>query len=137
MFRVEREAARLAGGDQGASMTQRERQGTGGPATPPLADRLSLAALPARNGEVAPNWDELFPALSPAQQRTLLALTTEQGVVNARQIPTANGAADPARLFFAPLLHGHGIDQLPPVPLTRIDPVDTALSEEQRLAVAK
>src|SRR5437667_7085952 len=118
-------------------MTQRERQASVGPATPPLAERLPPAALAARNGEAAPNWDDLFPTLTPAQQRGLLALAAEQGVVNARQIPAANGSADPARLFFAPLFHGQGLDQLPPVPLARIDPIDTALSEEQRIAVAK
>src|SRR5262245_40231959 len=115
-------------------MTQRERHAAGGILA---AERIPTAAHAAQNGEAAPRWADLFPALSPAQQRMLLALADKQGVLNSRQFPAVNGAADPARAFFAPWFNGHGSSTLPAVTPTPIDPVDTALSEEQRASVAK
>src|SRR5438105_3437711 len=119
-------------------MTQRERQATGGPATPPpIAERPSHAAPAARPADAALLGSLAVPFLSPAQQQALVALAAEQGVVNARQIPAPNGAADLARLFFSPLFHGQGLDRLSPFQFATIDPVDKALTEEQRIAVAK
>src|SRR5438132_1907618 len=115
-------------------MTQRERHAAGGR---PAAERIPTAAHEARHGDAAPRWADLFPALAPAQQRRLLALAAEQGVLNARQLPTNNGSADPARAFFGPLFGGQSIDALPAAAPTPIDPVDAALTEEQRTAVAK
>src|SRR5262249_15077139 len=130
----DRAPASPADRDRGPSMTQRERHAAGGI---PAAERIPTAAHAAQNGEAAPCWADLFPALSPPQQRMLPALADEQGVLNSRQIPAANGAADPARAFFAPWFGGHGSSTLPAVTPAPIDPVDTALSEEQRAAVAK
>src|SRR5206468_6796102 len=110
-------------------MTQRERHVAGGW---PAAERIPTAAHEARHGDAAPRWADLFPAFAPAQQRLLLALAAEQGVLNARQLPAVNGTADPARAFFAPLFGGHGTDSLPAAAPTPIEPVDTALTEEQR-----
>src|SRR5262245_58279908 len=115
-------------------MTQRERQAADGWSA---AERIPTAAHEARNGDAAPCWADLFPALPPAQQRLLLDLAAEQGVVNARQIPAPNGAVDHARTFFAPLFAGHSIAELPAFSLSPVDPIDAGLTEEQRTAVAK
>jgi hypothetical protein len=84
-----------------------------------------------------PNWEEIFPAIPPAQQRTLLALAADQGYLHACQIPpTCPPATDRPRIFINELLAVKGADLKAPdfPPLT---PLDAELDAEQRDAVIK
>lgn len=113
-------------------MTQRERSSSGA---------VAEAALPPRAdapGMAPPSWEELYRGSSPAQQAELLAVARRQGILYAGQVPTPTGngfASDPPRQLLSRLAHNH-LD-LPPLCPPDTAPIDAALDESQRDAVAK
>jgi hypothetical protein len=124
-------------------MMQRERAASagaeavtrpaGGYRTPPRSE--SVATTPAH---AAPVWDNLYRALSPEQQRELLALAERQGLLYAHQLPViSNGTAvDSNRKLLAGVLNG-AWDNLQPLQVEPIDVGDDELDGVQREAVAK
>lgn len=85
-----------------------------------------------------PSWEELYRGSSPAQQAELLAVARRQGILYAGQVPAPAGngfASDPPRQLLSRLAHNH-VD-LPPLCPSDLIPIDAALDESQRDAVAK
>jgi hypothetical protein len=135
-------------------MTQRERQTSGGvfEVAPPLAagpPGLPPAANGSSSGSALPVWEDVFAAAATDQQRELLALARQQGVLYAHQLPplAGNGARpDSNRQVLARLLAGLQARGGPATPVVReLDPVlvhqvpvmDPALDDCQREAVAR
>ncbi len=136
-------------------MTQRERQASAGlsatVSAPHPAGGTTAPPTPPRPGpsqeSLAPRaslWEDVFRSASPAQQKELLSLAGQQGLLYAHQLPpTSNGsrpqgnADDPRGLqLLSHLLQGQ-TDELPPVRPEPLEPFDSALDERQRRAVAR
>lgn len=104
----------------------------------------SAAPLPGQPpGTASPRdgftlWSKLFGTASPSRQRELLDLARHHGVLYAHQVP-ANGShtapADRGRILLANLLDTAAA--LEPVSPVSIEPIDAALDDCQREAVAK
>src|SRR5437764_1087522 len=119
-------------------MTQRERQPSAGATLAPRpAPAPPRAGGPAHAGEpTVPPWEDLFRSVSPAQQRELLALAVQQGLLYAHQLPTSDPAVlNPRRAPLSQLLAGK--TELAPIPSRPVDVIDRDLDAAQREAVAR
>lgn len=94
--------------------------------------------VPGMRLDQVPAWEELYRAISPEQQRELLALAERQGVVYAHQLPVlANGAStDANRKVLGRLLSG-AVAELSPLHPESVEVGDHELDAVQREAVAK
>jgi hypothetical protein len=130
-------------------MTQRERHGSGtgvtATAKPATAHSALLRpeALAAPGPNRNPSWEDLYQGAAPAQQREILSLAQQQGLLYAHQLAAvANGARPstpddrPARQWLSRLLSGN-VNDLEPVRPQASGFHDSALDATQREAVAR
>ena len=114
---------------------------TGAVPRPSAGQEPLLRPQPHPQAEIArsPQWEEIFQAASPAQQRDLLELARTQGLLYWHQLPAATngtGTAEPSRPFPPSLFNGR-LDDLEPVRVVPLEVLDEALDTRQREAVAK
>src|SRR5215469_13815189 len=124
-------------------MTQRECAASGEAevALRPAGECHAPAHLEKASGtriHPVPVWEHLYRAISPEQQRELLALAERQGILYAHQLPViSNGSAvEPTRKLLTQLLSG-AIAELPPLYAEPVEVGDHELDAVQREAVAK
>src|SRR6266699_4994167 len=96
----------------------------------------SSHSSPSSNAE--PTWDELFHSASPDQQRELLALASQQGLLYGHQLPALvdESPSDRACKLLNHLLTGR-VDGLAPVRPGTVALHDSDLDDHQREAVAR
>ena len=94
---------------------------------------------PGRNGDSpsSPGWELLFPALTSAQQQSLLDLASRQGFVFAQQLPNAASIAERGWGLISELLQGPTRDRIGPARIEAIVAIDSQLDAWQLDAVAK
>jgi hypothetical protein len=99
---------------------------------------VSPEGIPGRSADGEPVWDDLYRALSPDQQRELLALAERQGLLYAHQlpVPTNGSALDPNHELLTRILAGAGMD-VQPLHAEPIAVADEELDAVQREAVAR
>src|SRR5436190_752994 len=130
-------------------MISRERHTSGGPAAaladPPdglVSPFPMLSALLSKNG-VEPSWDEVYSSISSTQQKHLIDLARQQGLLHHCPQPaprrTGDGPPSPesARLQLLSQLFNGRTDTLRPVPAAPVNLSDSELDPCQREAVAR
>src|SRR5262245_10265249 len=114
-------------------MTQRDRSSSsfGAPSDRCSASPVTLGSTARGASRHAPLWEQWYALASSLQRQEALGRSATQGLLYAHQLPAPEGGP-PA----APLKE---LLEAAPAPFAapRIDPIDSALDEEQREAVAR